>query len=215
MNDPRSGLSHVDEHGTARMVDVGDKPATVRRAVAEGRVRINAELACAIRDNTLVKGNLLQVARLAGIQAAKRTDELIPLCHSLPLDAVDVQAALGDDCVELRAEARTTWKTGVEMEALTAVTVAALTVIDMGKAIDKAMVIEGVRLIEKTGGKSGDYRAPPHESHPHRHPHRKRPLRARRDDRHVRSGAGGLSPGAAQRRRGRHGLPARRAITIG
>ena len=153
------GLSHLDETGKARMVDLGDKPLTARRAVAEGRVRISETLAKAIAANQLAKGDLLQVARLAGIQAAKRTDELIPLCHSLPLDAVDVQATLGDGCVELRAEARTTWKTGVEMEALTAVTVAALTVIDMGKAIDKAMVIEGVRLIEKTGGKSGDYRA--------------------------------------------------------
>lgn len=141
------------------MVDVGDKPLTVRRAVAVGRVRISEALAEAIRANQVAKGNLLEVARLAGIQAAKRTDELIPLCHSLPLDAVDVQATLGDGCVELCAQARTTWKTGVEMEALTAVAVAALTVIDMGKAIDKAMVIEGVRLVEKTGGKSGDYRA--------------------------------------------------------
>ena len=152
-------LSHVDDTGRARMVDVGDKPLTVRRAVAAGRVRVSAALAEAIRANTVAKGNLLEVARLAGIQAAKRTDELIPLCHSLPLDAVDVTATLGDGCVKLRAEARTTWKTGVEMEALTAVTVAALTVIDMGKAIDKAMVIEGVRLIEKTGGKGGDYHA--------------------------------------------------------
>ena len=152
-------LTHLDESGEVRMVDVGDKPLTVRRAVAEGRVRISDALADAIRSDQVAKGDLLQAARLAGIQAAKRTDELIPLCHSLPLDAVEVGATLGEGCVELRAEARTTWKTGVEMEALTAVTVAALTVIDMGKAIDKAMVIEGVRLIEKSGGKSGDYRA--------------------------------------------------------
>lgn len=155
----RDGLTHLDETGKASMVDVGDKPLTARRAVAEGRVRISEALARAIADNQLAKGNLLEVARLAGIQAAKRTDELIPLCHSLPLDSVDVQATLGDGCVTLRAEARTTWKTGVEMEALTAVTVAALTVIDMGKAVDKTMVIEGVRLIQKTGGKGGDYRA--------------------------------------------------------
>jgi len=141
------------------MVDVGDKQITDRRAVARGFVRISPRLFDAIRQDSLKKGNLLEVARLAGIQSAKRTDELIPLCHSVPLDAVDVQAALGDGCVEIRAEARTSWKTGVEMEALTAVTIAALTVIDMGKAIDKTMVIEGVRLIEKTGGKSGDYRA--------------------------------------------------------
>ncbi|MCC6681662.1 MAG: cyclic pyranopterin monophosphate synthase MoaC [Phycisphaeraceae bacterium] len=153
-------LSHLDEHGRARMVDVGDKPLTARRAVAEGRVRISDALAEAIRSNQLAKGHLLEVARLAGIAAAKRTDELIPLCHSLPLDAVEVRAKLDDGSVYLWAEARTTWKTGVEMEALTAVTVAALTVIDMGKAIDRAMVIEGVRLIEKTGGNRGDYRAP-------------------------------------------------------
>lgn len=152
-------LSHLDESGKAHMVDIGDKPLTVRRAVATGRVLISQKLAKAIADNQLAKGDLLQIARLAGIQAAKRTDELIPLCHSLPLDSMDVQASLGDGCIELRAEARTTWKTGVEMEALTAVTVAALTVIDMGKAIDKAMVIEGVRLMEKTGGKSGNYHA--------------------------------------------------------
>lgn len=152
-------LSHVDGSGKAHMVDVGDKPLTARRAVAEGRVRISEALGKAIAANQLAKGDLLQVARLAGIQAAKRTYELIPLCHSLPLDAIDVQATLGDGHIELRAEARTTWKTGVEMEALTAVTVAALTVIDMGKAVDKALVIEGVRLIEKTGGKSGDFHA--------------------------------------------------------
>lgn len=158
-------LTHVDDSGKARMVDVGDKPLTVRRAVAEARVRISETLADAIEGDNLDKGDLLAVARLAGIQAAKRTDQLIPLCHSLPLDAVDVEATLGNRCVELRAEARTTWKTGVEMEALTAVTVAALTVIDMGKAVDKAMVIEGVRLVEKTGGKSDDYRAK-HEDRP-------------------------------------------------
>ncbi len=139
------------------MVDIGDKPATVRRAVAEGRVRISAQLAQAIAANQVAKGNLLEVARLAGIGAAKRTDELIPLCHSLPLDMVDVQAHVEDNCVMLRAEVRTTWKTGVEMEALTAVAVAALAVIDMGKAIDKKMVIESVRLVEKTGGRGGDF----------------------------------------------------------
>ncbi|MEX0655781.1 MAG: cyclic pyranopterin monophosphate synthase MoaC, partial [Phycisphaeraceae bacterium] len=135
-------LTHLDEGGQARMVDVGDKPVTRRRAVAEGRVRISAKLAEAIEANALAKGNLLEVARLAGIQAAKRTDELIPLCHGLPLDAVQVEAWLAEGYVHLRAEASTSWKTGVEMEALTAVSVAALTVIDMGKAIDKAMVIE-------------------------------------------------------------------------
>jgi len=149
-------LSHVDEHGAARMVDVGDKPTTDRRAVAEGRVRVSPPLAEAIRQNRLAKGNLLEVARLAGVQAAKRTAELIPLCHSLPLSHVDVQATLEEAAVRLRAIVRTRGQTGVEMEALTAVSVAALTVIDMGKSIDKGMVIESVRLVEKTGGTSGD-----------------------------------------------------------
>lgn len=150
-------LSHVGTDGRARMVDVGGKPETERVAVAEGFVRISPALEGAIRENTLKKGNLLEVARLAGIQAAKRTDELIPLCHSLPLDVVDVRATLESGRVRLEAEARTHAKTGVEMEALTAVAVAALTVIDMGKAVDQGMVIEGVRVIEKRGGRSGDY----------------------------------------------------------
>ncbi|MFA9477007.1 cyclic pyranopterin monophosphate synthase MoaC [Phycisphaerales bacterium AB-hyl4] len=152
-------LTHMDEAGRARMVDVGEKAVTRRRAVAEGRVRISPKLAEAIQRNALAKGNLLEVARLAGIQAAKRTDELIPLCHGLPLDAVHVEAWVDDGFVHLRAEAITNWKTGVEMEALTAVSVAALTVIDMGKAIDKGMVIEAIRLLEKTGGRGGPYHA--------------------------------------------------------
>lgn len=156
-----SELTHTDETGHVRMVDVGDKPVTVRRAVAEGRVRISSELAAAIQANTLKKGNLLEVARLAGIQAAKRTDELIPLCHSLPLNHADVRVWLDGQSVHLRAEASVTARTGVEMEALTAVAVAALTVIDMGKAIDKGMVIESIHLVEKTGGRSGDHRAAP------------------------------------------------------
>jgi cyclic pyranopterin phosphate synthase len=139
------------------MVDVGDKPITKRRAVAEGRVCIRAELAQAIQANQLAKGNLLEVARLAGIQAAKRTDELIPLCHSLPLDDVQVEATLMGQAVHLRATVQTTGRTGVEMEALTAVAVAALTVIDMGKSLDKQMEIESIRLVEKTGGRSGDF----------------------------------------------------------
>ena len=154
-----SRLSHIDIDGAARMVDVGDKPVTSRRAVAEGFVRVSAALEDAIRAQSLAKGDLLAVARIAGIQAAKRTDELIPLCHSLPLDHVDVTATLEIGRVHLIAEARTTAKTGVEMEALTAVTVAALTVIDMGKSIDKSMTIESVRLIEKTGGSRGPWKA--------------------------------------------------------
>ena len=152
-------LTHIDESGAASMVDVGEKAITRRRAVAEAFVHCSPELLDRIRANTVAKGNLIEVARLAGIQAAKRTDELIPLCHSLPLEVVSVAIELTDTGLRIRAEAITTWKTGVEMEALTAVTVAALTVIDMGKAVDKAMSIDGVRLLEKSGGRGGDYKA--------------------------------------------------------
>ena len=136
------------------MVDVSEKTPSVRRAVAEGAVRVSPDLATAIAEDTLAKGNLLAVARLAGIQATKRTDELIPLCHSLPLDHADVRAWLDGTRVRLRAEVTTTARTGVEMEALTAVSVAALTVIDMGKAIDKHMVMEQIQIVEKTGGRN-------------------------------------------------------------
>jgi cyclic pyranopterin phosphate synthase len=152
-------LSHVDAGGSARMVDVGDKPVTRRRAVAEGRVRASATLLDAISQDTVKKGNVLETARLAGIQAAKETSRLVPLCHPLPLDVVDVDCHVDEPFVRITATAQATAKTGVEMEVLTAVSVAALTVIDMGKAIDPGMVIEGIRLIEKTGGTSGDYRA--------------------------------------------------------
>jgi cyclic pyranopterin monophosphate synthase len=152
-------LSHIDEHGKAAMVDVGAKPITERVAIAEGFVRINAALEAAIRANSLAKGDLLAVARVAGIQAAKRTDELIPLCHTLPLDVVEVDATLLPGTVRIRATAKTHSRTGVEMEALTAVVVAALAVVDMGKAVDRAMIIEGVRVLEKHGGRSGSYRA--------------------------------------------------------
>lgn len=153
------GLSHVGPDGAARMVDVGDKPVTERVAVAEAIVRISADLARAIRENGLKKGNLLEVARLAGIHGAKRTADLIPLCHTLALDHADVRVELEEARVRITAEVRTHARTGVEMEALTAATVAALTVVDMGKAVDKAMVIEGVRVLEKRGGRSGEYRA--------------------------------------------------------
>ncbi len=158
MTDP---LTHLDEQGDARMVDIGGKPLTRRRAVAEGFVRCSPELLERIERDDLEKGSVFQIARIAGIQAAKRTDQLIPLCHPLPLDSVEVDLKIEGGRVAIRAAASTTWKTGVEMEALAAVAGAALTVIDMGKAVDKAMVIEGVRLIEKTGGKSGTYRAEP------------------------------------------------------
>lgn len=156
-------LSHVAPDGTARMVDVGDKPITARSATAEGFVRISPELARAIRENTVKKGSVLEVARLAGILAAKRTDELIPLCHTLPLEAVDVEAVLESGRVRVTATVRTQARTGVEMEALTAVAIACLTVIDMGKAIDNAMIIEGIRVTEKRGGRHGDYTAVPLE----------------------------------------------------
>lgn len=161
-------LSHTDDKGHARMVDVSAKDITERIAIAEARVTISPELAKQIKANTTKKGDVLSVARIAGIMAAKRTDELIPLCHALPLEAVEVELTLHDDTNEtdgdtphiaIRATAKTTWKTGVEMEALTAAAVAALTVIDMGKAVDRTMVIESVRLLEKTGGRSGHYLA--------------------------------------------------------
>jgi len=153
------GLTHLNERGQASMVDVSDKPVTQRGAVAEGRVRISQELADRINANDIAKGNLIDVARLAGIMGAKKTGELIPLCHPLGLDSVSVEIELEGTTVLIRASAKCTGRTGIEMEALTAVSVAALTVIDMGKAVDKAMVIEGVRLIEKWGGRSGHFRA--------------------------------------------------------
>ncbi len=152
-------LTHLDETGAARMVDVGAKPETERVAVAGGRIRMSPAAAAAIRDGTVAKGDVLAVARVAGIMAAKRTAELIPLCHPLPLSAVALDLALLDDGVTARAEVRTTAKTGVEMEALAAVSVALLAVYDMAKALDRAMVIEEVRLLEKRGGTSGDVHA--------------------------------------------------------
>jgi len=153
-------LTHLDKRGDVRMVDVGDKPPTRRRAVAEGFVRCSAELLERIERDDLAKGSVLRIAQIAGVQAAKRTDELIPLCHTIPLDDVDVQIEPAFGSVRIRAEATATWATGVEMEAFTAVMAAALTIVDMGKAVDRSMLIEGVRLIEKTGGRSGTYRAP-------------------------------------------------------
>jgi cyclic pyranopterin phosphate synthase len=147
MSDPR--FSHLDAEGTARMVDVGAKPVQRRIAAASGFVACAPATVQALRDRALPKGDVLTVARIAAIQAAKRTDELIPLCHSLPLDKVDVDFEVRDDGVTIRATASTSAKTGIEMEALTAVSVAALTIYDMCKAIDKAMVIGDIRVIEK------------------------------------------------------------------
>jgi cyclic pyranopterin phosphate synthase len=141
-------LSHVDEAGDVRMVDVGTKPMSRRRAVAAATVRMAPDTAARLRD--LPKGDALTTAQLAGIMAAKRTAELIPLCHPLPLSHVEVELSVEQDAVEITAAAETTAQTGVEMEALVAASVAALTVYDMAKAVDKAMVVEGVRLLEKT-----------------------------------------------------------------
>ncbi len=144
-----STFSHLDETGAARMVDVGHKPVQRRTASAEGVVRGQPATLAALRDRALPKGDVLTVAKIAGIQAAKRTAELIPLCHSLPLDSVDVEFSLEADAVRIRATARTTAQTGVEMEALTAVSVAALTIYDMCKAVDRQMVIGEIRVTEK------------------------------------------------------------------
>ena len=150
-------LSHVDDEGRVRMVDTGDKENTQRRAVASARVLMAEATVAALREHRTPKGDPLETARLAGIMAAKRTADLIPLCHPLPLTHIDVQATLEADGVALQAEVSTNAQTGVEMEALTAVSVAALTVYDMCKAIEKGMTITDIRLESKTGGKSGDY----------------------------------------------------------
>jgi len=157
-----AGLTHLDASGTARMVDVSGKPATRRRAVAEGRIRMAPETARAIRAGDAPKGDVLGTARLAGIMGGKRASELIPLCHPLPATTITVELAVDDALpgVTARAEAMVEASTGVEMEALTAVSVALLTVYDMAKALDRGMVIEGIRLLRKEGGRSGVYVAP-------------------------------------------------------
>jgi cyclic pyranopterin phosphate synthase len=155
-----SNLTHLDPTGAARMVDVGGKVTTARVAIAGGRLAMAAAAVAAIRAGAVAKGDVLAVARIAGIMAAKRTADLIPLCHPLPLTRVEVDLALDDTGVTVTATAATDAKTGVEMEALTAATVALLTLYDMAKAVDKAMTIEHVRLLSKTGGKSGDWVAP-------------------------------------------------------
>ena len=146
-------LTHLDEKGRARMVDIGEKEVVQRTAVAEGRVFLSPQTAALIRDSGLPKGNPFEVARLAGIQAAKRTSSLIPLCHNLNLDFVDVQIELQEESFLIRSEARCRWATGVEMEALTAVSVAGLVLYDMCKAVDKKMVIGEIRLVMKRKGK--------------------------------------------------------------
>ncbi len=152
-------LSHIDEHGRARMVDVSDKPSTAREAHAEGRIRMASETLRAALSGQGKKGDVFAAAELAGVMAAKRTAELIPLCHPLPLTAVKVTVTEDDLGLRVVAKVKTTGPTGVEMEALTAASLALLTLYDMLKAVDKSMVIEGVRVIQKSGGRSGDYTA--------------------------------------------------------
>ena len=150
-------LTHIDEAGAARMVDVSGKDVTSRSATASGRVLVSAEVIGLLRGDGVPKGDALSVARIAGIMGAKQTPSLIPLCHPLSISGVTLDLAVADDAVEISATVRTTDRTGVEMEALTAVSVAALTVIDMVKAVDKAAVITDVRVEAKSGGKSGDW----------------------------------------------------------
>jgi len=150
-------LTHVDESGAARMVDVSGKAVTAREAVAAGRVLVSPEVVDLLRGAGVPKGDTLAVARLAGIMGAKQTPTLIPLCHPLALSSVNVELDVADDAVEITATVRTTDRTGVEMEALTAVAVAGLTVIDMVKAVDKRAVISDIRILSKSGGKSGDF----------------------------------------------------------
>jgi cyclic pyranopterin monophosphate synthase len=150
-------LTHVDESGAARMVDVSDKAVTARTATASGRVLVSARVVELLRGEGVPKGDALAVARLAGIMGAKQTPALIPLCHPLAISGVTVDLTVGDGSVEITATVRTTDRTGVEMEALTAVSVAALTVVDMVKAVDKAAVITDIRVEAKSGGRSGDW----------------------------------------------------------
>jgi cyclic pyranopterin phosphate synthase len=158
-----SDLTHLDQKGLARMVDVGDKPVTAREAVAEGRVRMNSQTFKKALEGDSKKGSVRAAAEFAGVMAAKRTADLIPLCHPIPLTSIKVEIATDENnnALVVTARAKTTGQTGVEMEALTAVSVACLTIYDMLKASDRAMVIEGIALLEKSGGSSGDYRRTP------------------------------------------------------
>ncbi|HZP81267.1 MAG TPA: cyclic pyranopterin monophosphate synthase MoaC [Chthonomonadaceae bacterium] len=156
-------LTHLDAQGHAHMVDVSEKPETARRAVARGKINLSAETVRLLRDNAVPKGDALGVARVAGILAAKRTSDLIPLCHPLPITRVALDLTVTEAGVEIEAEVAVTGKTGVEMEALTAVSIAALTLYDMVKAVDKGAVITDIRLEQKSGGKSGDYSRSPEE----------------------------------------------------
>ena len=157
-NGPELHLTHLDDQGNAKMVDVGDKDVTSREAVARGHISIQPETLRLIKEGGMKKGDVLTIAQLAGIMGAKKTSELIPLCHPLPLDRVDVDLELDEKegRINITAAAKTTARTGVEMEALTAVSVAALTLYDMCKSVDRGMRIEAVRLVKKSGGRSGD-----------------------------------------------------------
>ncbi|AZS72340.1 cyclic pyranopterin monophosphate synthase MoaC [Streptomyces lydicus] len=157
MSSGQQHLTHLDAAGAARMVDVSEKDVTARTARAGGRVLVSSQVIELLRGEGMPKGDALATARIAGIMGAKRTPELIPLCHPLAVSGVTVDLSLTDDAVEITATVKTTDRTGVEMEALTAVSVAALTVVDMVKAVDKAAVISDIRVEEKTGGKSGDW----------------------------------------------------------
>jgi cyclic pyranopterin phosphate synthase len=167
-NTSTSQLSHLDQRGRARMVDVGSKPVTRREAIARGAVRMLPETLAAIIGGTLNKGEALAAARLAGIMAAKRTHEMIPLCHPIPLESVEVdfRPNRAPASIEIQARAVAQARTGVEMEALVAAATAALTIYDMAKAIDRLMVIEAVRLVKKSGGRSGDFRRPGEDDWP-------------------------------------------------
>lgn len=157
MGDPQGRLTHVDEHGAARMVDVGDKPVTTRTASATGRVLVSKAVVELLRGEGVPKGDALAVARIAGIMGAKQTPALIPLCHPLAISGVTVDLEVTNESVDITATVRTTDRTGVEMEALTAVSVAALTVVDMVKAVDKAATITDIRVESKSGGRSGEW----------------------------------------------------------
>ncbi|MFD1612051.1 cyclic pyranopterin monophosphate synthase MoaC [Sphingomonas tabacisoli] len=152
-----SELTHLDKSGAARMVDVSDKAVTAREAVAAGRLRLSNEALNALRSQAAAKGDAVAVARVAGIMAAKRTSDLIPLCHPLPIERIAIDFVYEANAIAVKATVATQDKTGVEMEALTAVSIALLTLYDMGKSLDKSMTIEAVRLLTKFGGKSGDY----------------------------------------------------------
>ncbi|MDI6410631.1 MULTISPECIES: cyclic pyranopterin monophosphate synthase MoaC [Streptomyces] len=161
MTSPQQHLTHVDDSGAARMVDVSEKDVTARTARATGRVLVSPQVVALLRGDGVPKGDALATARIAGILGAKKTPELIPLCHPLAVSGVKVDLSVADDAVEIAAQVKTTDRTGVEMEALTAVTVAALTVIDMVKAVDKSAAITDVKVEEKTGGRSGHWTREP------------------------------------------------------